>query len=250
MTLRPPEVRILADAAAAVPLLLAEVRGLLAATRRPLLGFATGGTFSRFLVALHEELRTGRIAETGFTATHLDEYLDFPPTRGGGMVHELSMHCPSLLGMLARGAFFPVPHDGASASLLAHEERLRAAGGVQLQLLGIGRNGHLAFNEPGTSFDSGFHVTTLAATTRDDARARFAPAEPPTQAVTSGLATILAARRLVLCAFGKAKAEAVRAMLQGEISPACPASAVRRHADVLVLLDREAASGLGASARA
>lgn len=250
MTLRPPEVRILTDATLAVPLLLAEVRALQATGRRPLLGFATGGTFARFLPALHEELRTGRLAETAFTATHLDEYLGFAPTRAGGMVHELTTHCPALLGMLARGAFFPVPHDGAPSSLLAHEERLRAAGGVQLQLLGIGRNGHLAFNEPGTPFDCGFHVTTLAATTRDDARARFAPAEPPTQAVTSGLATILAAKRLVLCAFGKTKAEAVRAMLQGGLSAGCPASVVQRHADVLVLLDRDAASGLGASAKA
>jgi len=127
----------------------------------------------------------------------------------------------------------------------AHEQRLQRAGGVRLQFLGIGRNGHVAFNEPGTPFELDFHLTTLAATTRDDARARFAPDEPPRQAVTSGLATIAASQRLVLCAFGKAKADAVRAMLKGEVCPACPATALRAHRNLLVLLDREAAGGLG-----
>jgi len=159
------------------------------------------------------------------------------------MVHELTTACPALQGMLARGTFFPVPHDGDPASVRAHEERLARAGGVGVQFLGIGRNGHLAFNEPGTPFDRGFHVTALAASTRDDARARFAPTEPPTHAVTSGLATILAAKRLVLCAFGAAKAPAVAAMRHGPIDPSCPASLLRRHPNALVLLDRAAASG-------
>ncbi len=244
-----PEVRILPNAAAALPLLLDEVRALLRQPT-PLLGFATGGTFTAFLQALAVELQQGRIAADALRATHLDEYLGFAPDRAGGMVHELGTNCPALLAMLARGTFFPVPHDGTPASLRAHDERLQRAGGVQLQLLGIGRNGHLAFNEPGTPFDRGFHVTTLAATTREDARARFAPQEPPTQAVTSGIATILQARRLVLCAFGAAKALAVRAMLRGGIDPACPASVVRRHGSALVLLDREAARELDGSVAA
>ncbi|MBL8756181.1 MAG: glucosamine-6-phosphate deaminase [Planctomycetes bacterium] len=239
----PPEVRILANAAAAVPLLLDEVRTLLTSSKSPLLGFATGGTFTAFLQALGHELGAGRIPAAGnLLATHLDEYLGYAPDQKGGMVHELGSACPHLLAMLAKGTFFPVPHDDAPASLRAHEQRLQRAGGVQLQFLGIGRNGHLAFNEPGTPFDSGFHGTTLAETTREDARARFRPAEPPTRAVTSGIATILAAKRLVLCAFGKAKAPAVAAMLQGPVAPTCPASVVRTHGNVLVLLDREAAS--------
>lgn len=238
-----PEVRVLANAAAAVPVLLDEVRALLAAHQRPLLGFATGGTFTAFLQALGHELAAGRLAgQDRLLATHLDEYLEFPPERQGGMVHELATACPALERMLTQGTFVPVPHDGAPASLQAHEQRLHRAGGVRLQLLGIGRNGHLAFNEPGTPLDSGFHVTTLAETTREDARARFAPHEPPRRAVTSGLATILAAQRLVLCAFGKAKAPAVAAMLHGPVGAACPASVVRTHHDVLVLLDPEAAS--------
>jgi glucosamine-6-phosphate deaminase len=236
-------VRILPNAAAALPLLMDELRGT--QLRRGLLGLATGATFVPFLQALGDELRTGRMRSEELHATHLDEYLGYGPERKGGMVHELGTHCPPLLDLLAAGRFLPVPHDGDAASLKAHELRVYRAGGVQLQLLGIGRNGHIAFNEPGTPFNSGFHVTALAPTTRDDARTRFAPDEPPQQAVTSGLQTILGARKLVLCAFGKSKAKAVATMVQGEISVACPASVLRRHTNVLVLLDPEAASELG-----
>jgi glucosamine-6-phosphate deaminase len=239
-----PEVRVLANARAAVPLLLDELRAACARRRSPLIGFATGGTFRGFLKALGVELASGRMASESFVATHLDEYLAFAPERRGGMVHELVTHCPPFAAMLARGAFVPVPHDGGGASLRAHEERLRALGGIELQFVGIGRNGHLAFNEPGTSFESAFHVATLAPSTRDDARAAFAPDAPPERAATAGLATILAARRIVFCAFGRGKADAVRAMLRGAIAPACPASVLRRHGNALVLLDRDAAAQL------
>jgi len=245
-----PQVHILPAAADAVPLLLDEIRRTIAGTRLPLLGFATGGTYTAMLVALGAELGAGRLDPKAFVATHLDEYLGFAPDRRGGMVHELCEACPPLRDMLSRGTFLPVPHDGSDDGLRAHAARLQRAGGVQLQFLGIGRNGHLAFNEPGTPFESGFHVTRLAETTREDARRRFAPEEPPHEAATSGIDTILQARRLVLCAFGANKAAAVRAMLQGPETTTCPASVLRRHAEVLVLLDRAAAAGLEAGAAA
>jgi glucosamine-6-phosphate deaminase len=236
-----PEVRVLHAADLAVPIVLGELQACLERQRRPLVSFATGGTFAGFLLALADELRSGR-ASRDFLATHLDEYLGYEPARRGGMVHELGVLCPPLLDWLARGAFLPVPHVADPAELEEHGERLRRAGGVALQLLGIGRNGHIAFNEPGTAFDLGFHVTALAASTRADARARFAPDEPPFAALTAGAADILAARRIVLCAFGAGKAEAVRAMLTGAVTEACPASVLRRHGNTLVLLDPAAAA--------
>ncbi|MFM1871068.1 MAG: hypothetical protein RL398_490 [Planctomycetota bacterium] len=239
-----PSVQVLPSAADAVPLLLDEIRSVIAAHRRPLVGFATGGTFTAMLRALAGELASGRIDPQSFVATHLDEYTGFPPDRRGGMVHELGEACPQLLDMLSRGSFFPVPFDGTASSLNAHTERLRRAGGVRLQFLGIGRNGHLAFNEPGTPWDSEFHVTKLAQSTRDDAKKRFAPEEPPIEAATSGLSTILRASRLVLCAFGEAKADAVAGMLAQPESVQCPASILRRHANVRILLDPAAAAKL------
>ena len=242
-----PEVRVLPSADAAVPVLLAEVRNVLAHGTRPLISFATGGTFGAFFRALSAELQQGSLKGADFLATHLDEFMAYEPQRRGGMVHELTLRCPPLREMLARETFLPVPCHGAEGSMRAHEQRLAKAGGIKLQFLGIGRNGHIAFNEPGTSFDCGFHVTTLAETTRIDAKSRFVPDEPPRRAVTAGMASILGAERIVLCAFGAQKADAVRAMLEGEVSPACPASALRQHDNALVLLDPEAASSLAES---
>lgn len=236
-----PAVRIVESADAAVPLLLSELRRAIAAADAPLIGFATGATFRGLFAALAVELDAGSLPRS-FVATHLDEYVGFPPERRGGMVHELVAACPPFGAMLRAGSFVPVPHVEDAKVLAAHEGRLRAMGGVQLQFVGIGRNGHLAFNEPGTPFDSTFHAAELAAATRDDARARFAPDDPPRRAVTAGLATIRSARRVVLCAFGAAKAEAVRALLAAEPSPACPASALRAHRDLAVVLDQAAAS--------
>lgn len=225
--------------------LLEEFRGAVA--RRPLgvVGFATGGTYTALFAQIAQAVRDGELDLAELRATHLDEYSGFHANDRGGMLHELVTSCPPLAEMLAAGRFFPVPSDGSAESRAAHERLLAELGGIDLQFLGIGRNGHIAFNEPGTPFDLGFHCVELTATTRADARSRFAPEEPPTKAVTSGPRTILGARRLVLAAFGSAKAEAVRAMLEGPVDPQCPASCLQRHADCVVYLDRDAAGLLG-----
>lgn len=211
---------------------------------RPLVSFATGSTFAQFYAAIAATDASVRTALDTLRATHLDEFLGFGPDRRGGMVHELFARCPPLRGLQARGDFFAVPASGTPAAIAAHEARLAQAGGIALQFLGIGRNGHVAFNEPGTSFELGFHRARLAASTRQDARGRFDDAEPPTEAVTAGPRSILAARRIVLLAHGSAKAPAVRAMLCGPIDPSCPASIVRQHHDAVVLLDTAAAAEL------
>jgi glucosamine-6-phosphate deaminase len=236
-----PDVRVLPNREAATELALGELRALLTAGSPPLVSFATGSTFTAMLQWLHGEVVGGRLSLDRLIATHLDEYEGYAADRRGGMVHELCAACPSLLWMLRRGTFLPVPHVGAAEALRQHEARLQQRGGVGIQYVGIGRNGHLAFHEPGVPLDRGFHVAELAAATREDARARFLPAEAPARAITAGVATILAARRIVLCAFGRTKAAAVRSMLEGEVGPACPASALRRHRNVLVLLDQDAA---------
>lgn len=250
-----PEVRVLAAADAAVPFLMQEIRSLVqqggpGSQQRPLISFATGGTFAALFRALDSEIQQGHLSTSDFVGTHLDEYMSFEPQRPGGMVHELTLRCPALRDMLARGSFLPVPCHGAEGSLRAHEERIERAGGIKLQMLGIGRNGHIAFNEPGASFEEGFHVTALAESTRVDAKARFVPDQPPRRAVTAGMKSILGAERIILCAFGLDKAEAVQLMLQGEVHGACPASALRMHKNVLVLLDPAAASNLDAGATA
>lgn len=127
-----------------------------------------------------------------------------------------------------------------------YDAAIEAAGGIDLQLLGVGSNGHIAFNEPGTPFDSLTHVTTLAEQTRRD-NARFFGGNidaVPRRAMTQGIGTILRARQLLLIAVGSAKTEAVAALLHREPTEEWPVTALHHHDSVTVLLDPAAAAGV------
>ncbi|GMA89167.1 hypothetical protein GCM10025868_44170 [Angustibacter aerolatus] len=139
--------------------------------------------------------------------------------------------------------------DGLSHDLpgacAAYERAIAASGGVDLRLLGIGTDGHIGFNEPGSSLASRTRVKTLTAQTRaDNARFFAAPDEVPHHVLTQGLGTIREARHLVLLATGAGKAEAVARTVEGAVSASCPASVLRLHPHVSVLLDEAAAAGL------
>jgi glucosamine-6-phosphate deaminase len=134
---------------------------------------------------------------------------------------------------------------GLAAAAQAYDELIRQAGGVDVQILGIGANGHLGFNEPGSALRSRTRVKRLSERTRaDNARFFDSPDEVPTHCVTQGLGTILEARRLVLVASGPGKAPAMAAALEGPLSASCPASVLQLHADVVVCVDEGAATGL------
>ena len=239
------EIRILADSADAIENALEELRGLDTAAGLPLVSFATGTTYAPLFRRIAEDVGRGELDLGNYAVTHPDEFLGHGPDREGGMAHELIVSCPPLGGLARRGSFFPVPTVDDPRELVAHEERLSRAGGVALQFLGLGPNGHVAFNEPGSRVEDGFHCVRLAESTRRQVQPRFAPTEPPRRAITAGIGELLKARRIVLVATGAAKATAVRAMLAGEMASSCPASYLRRHRNALVLLDRPAASLLG-----
>lgn len=132
--------------------------------------------------------------------------------------------------------------DAASENF---EEAIAATGGVDLQILGIGTDGHLGFNEPTSSFASRTRIKTLTPRTRrDNARFFSSIEEVPTHCLTQGLATILDARELLLVALGEAKAAAVAAAIEGPVAAICPASALQLHRFATVVLDRDAASQL------
>lgn len=221
---------------------LGELREVLGGSARPVVSFATGATYENLFRRMAEEIRSGELDLVSCVVTHPDEYLGYGPDTEGGMAHEMIAACPPLGGMLKRGTFLPVPGTDDGASLEAHRARILRAGGVDLQFLGIGRNGHLAFNEPGSVVEDGFRTVRLSESTRLAARARFPGREVPEVAITAGLGELLRSRRVVLMALGSHKAEAVRAMLEGEIGPSCPASYLRRHGNVRVLLDGPAAA--------
>lgn len=208
------------------------------------IGFATGGTMEEVYQLLTDDFRAGRLSFGAATSFNLDEYVGLHPPHPASyrstMKRLLFDHVDfnPQKAHLPNGAA-PSPHDEANR----YEALIEASGGIDLQLLGIGQNGHIGFNEPGSPFGARTRVVDLAATTLEANQACFpAGQHVPRRAITMGTATILAAKRIVLLALGPQKAEAVSAMISGPISPYCPASALRAHPNVLVVIDHEAAS--------
>lgn len=240
------KVLILHDAAAAIARAGDIVSRSLRARPDTVLGLATGGTMLPFyddLVARHE---ADGLSFAQAVTFNLDEYVGLSPD------HPCSYH------RYMREAFFDrVDLDPARTHLPrgdspdpqveaeAYEARIAAAGGIDLQILGIGRNGHIGFNEPTASLGSRTRIKTLTDDTRRANQRYFASFdETPRYAITIGVATILEARATLLLATGEAKAEAVARMVEGPLSAACPASALQLHPDATIVLDGEAAASL------
>lgn len=200
----------------------------------------------RGLVARHEE---EGLSFAGATFFNLDEYLGLSPD------HPASYHVYMQENFYGRVDVDPervhVPDGFApdpEAECERYERAIRAAGGVDLCVLGIGRNGHIGFNEPGAPFDSRTRVVRLAETTRRVNATDFEGERAPERAISVGMRTISDSREILLLASGANKAQAVAAAVGGEVSEEVPASALRRHPSVSFLLDRDAASALGSSA--
>ena len=212
----------------------------------PVLGLATGSTP---LPAYRELIRRHR-AGTGpsydrvrcFT---LDEYVGLPTGHAQGYRATIARELTDPLGIPAERVHGPDPSpEGLPTAGARYEEALLAAGGVDLQVLGIGSDGHLAFNEPGSSLASLTRLKTLTEETRRDNGRFFGSAdEVPRHVLTQGLGTILRARHLLLIATGEGKAAALAAAVEGPLSASSPASVLQLHPHATVLVD-EAAAGL------
>ena len=241
-----PKLRVVADRREGECVVADELEALLRAQPTSVLGLATGGTMTGLYAELAARHVAGRLSFARARGFNLDEYLGLgaqdPRSFAAYMRTALVQHVDFALGA-ARVPRGDAPDHQAEASAWEHD--LTVAGGIDLQLLGIGRNGHIGFNEPGSPRDSRTRVIELHATTREDAAAAFGGlAQVPTHALTMGIASILDARRIVLLAFGRSKAAMVRRMLQGAPSAECPASFLQHHPNTLVVLDREAAAEL------
>ncbi|MBJ7338096.1 glucosamine-6-phosphate deaminase [Mycolicibacterium sp.] len=217
--------------------------------RRPeaVLGLATGSSPLSIYDELARRCEAGLISfrrARGFT---LDEYVGLPadhPERYRNVIDTVFVSRVDFAPGAVRGP------DGAAADIpsacAAYEDAISAAGGVDLQILGIGTDGHIAFNEPGSSLASRTRIKTLTSQTRID-NARFFDDDVdsvPTHCLTQGLATIMAARHLILVATGRSKAEAVHHLVEGAVSAMWPATILQHHPHVTVLLDDAAARRL------
>jgi glucosamine-6-phosphate deaminase len=144
-------------------------------------------------------------------------------------------------------SFTYVPNGSSTLkqSALDYETLISQAGGIDLQILGVGRNGHIGFNEPSSSLVSRTRIKTLTSATIKDNQRFFSDDEfQPSLAITMGIATILDARKILLLATSTAKAKAVKDLVEGPLSASCPASALQMHADIIVIIDTEAAAEL------
>jgi len=208
------------------------------------LGLATGSTpmdTYRELISLH---RGGVLDFSRVKSYNLDEYVGLPDG-----------HPESYVSFMKRNLFdhinigsYSLPDSRArdlQRECESYEQAIKNDGGVDLQLLGIGNNGHIGFNEPADQFTYGTNLTTLTDSTIK-ANRRFFDSEDqvPRQALSMGIGTIMEARSILLLALGEAKAQAVYQMIRGPITPQVPASILRSHARVTVMLDKAAAARL------
>jgi glucosamine-6-phosphate deaminase len=224
------------------------IRERAAAGRNAVLGLATGSTpqgVYEELVRLHRE---ERLSFRNVVTFNLDEYWPMRPDELQSYRRFMREHLFEHIDLEPHNAHVP---DGSIAreALAAHcgdyERRIREAGGIDVQLLGVGRTGHIGFNEPGSPVESRTRLITLDRVTRMDAASDFfGERNVPRQAITMGVGTILAARRIVLMAFGEHKAGIIERAVEGEVTPTVAASFLQRHPDATVVLDPAAAAEL------
>ncbi|MEU6734454.1 glucosamine-6-phosphate deaminase [Streptomyces physcomitrii] len=241
------EVVIVPDAAAGGELIAGAIAGLLARKPEALLGVATGSTPLPVYRALAARVASGAVDASRARICQLDEYVGLP-----------AGHPESYHAVLLRQVLEPLGIDESSfmgpdgsaedvaAACRAYDAALTAAGGVDLQLLGIGTDGHIGFNEPCSSLASRTRIKTLTEQTRLD-NARFFGddiEQVPHHVITQGIGTILDARHLVLLATGEGKAEAVAQTVEGPLAAVVPASALQLHPHATVVVDEAAASKL------
>ncbi|NBM15612.1 glucosamine-6-phosphate deaminase [Streptomyces sp. GC420] len=241
------EVVIVPDAKAGGELVARTLAQLLARKPDTLLGVATGSTPLPVYRALAELVRSGEADVSRARICQLDEYVGLPAGHPESYRSVVLREVVAPLGLSPEAFIGP---DGTAedlpAACEAYDRALAEAGGVDLQLLGIGTDGHIGFNEPCSSLASRTRIKTLTERTRAD-NARFFGgdvAQVPHHVITQGIGTILDARHVVLLATGEGKAEAVAQAVEGPVAAVCPASALQLHPHATVVVDEAAASRL------
>ena len=207
------------------------------------LGLATGSTMLGMYKELVDLYKQGNLDFSRVMTFNLDEYLGLAPNHAQSFHHFMHHNFLSHVNLNPRNVHVP---DGTISTDYArycssYEEAIRGAGGIDLQVLGIGRNGHIGFNEPTSSLGSRTRLKVLSEETIEDNRRFFAPDEKiPECAITMGIGTILEAKRVLLLASGVSKAAAIANAIEGPISATVTASALQLHPDVTFIVDREA----------
>lgn len=208
------------------------------------LGLATGST----PIGLYEQLvdwyKKGDLDFSEVTSVNLDEYRGLPTSNDQSYYYFMHQHLFDLVNIDAANTYLPNGMaEDAQQECLRYEELIHSLGGVDLQLLGMGHNGHIGFNEPGEAFDTITHCVDLQESTIEANKRFFASAEDvPKQAYSMGIKTIMRAKKILLVVSGADKAKMLKEALCGPITPKVPASVLQLHNDVTVVADAAALS--------
>jgi len=218
---------------------------VITASDAPVLGLATGSTPVGMYKKLIEMNRAGEIDFSGVTTVNLDEYYPIAPDNDQSYRYFMNENLFDHVNINKARTFVPNGMaDDPEAACEAYEAIVASVGAADIQVLGIGRNGHIGFNEPADALEVRTHVTGLTESTiRANARFFASEADVPTKALTMGIGTILGAKKIIILANGTAKHEAVSKMLAGKLDTSCPASMLNLHADVTVICDEAAYNG-------
>ncbi len=220
-------------------------KDILAEKPNAVLGFATGSTPLDLYAELVRLYEAGEISFKDVTTFNLDEYVGLEPTHDQSYRYFMDTNLFTKIDLDPEAVHIPSGIDTSADALAGYDQAIAEAGGVDMQLLGIGCNGHIGFNEPGTPLESLTHVVELTQNTRE-VNARFFESldDVPTHAATMGIRTVMNARKLLLIALGESKADAVKATVEGPVTADCPASVLQLHPDAIVFCDEAAASKL------
>lgn len=244
------EVIIARDQAEAGDIAASIIVNQIITTPNTVLGLATGATPLSTYAAMAKSVRVNAVDVSGVRGFALDEYLGVPAQQPQSYRTVITREVVEPLGltpehvMTPRGTGAKIESSGAE-----YEASISRAGGIDIQILGIGSNGHIAFNEPGSSLASPTRIKALTEQTRRDNSKYFdSPDDVPTHCITQGLGTILRARHIILLGFGRHKARAIAAALEGPVSATIPGSIIQLHPKATVIVDEAAATQLANTA--
>lgn len=239
---------IICDSADAVASQSADwVKALVKLKSDAVLGLATGSTPIQLYQNLVQAHQVNELSFSNVTTFNLDEYHEIEESNPQSYRSFMNQHLFDQVDIDKNNTFLPTCNSEQNPRQqgLAYEQAIAKAGGIDLQILGIGANGHIGFNEPSSSLTSRTRIKTLTKQTLKDNSRLFKPNEyQPTKAMTMGIATIMDARYVLLMATGENKADAVNDMITGPLSANCPASILQMHENAVIIVDKAAASKL------
>lgn len=209
-----------------------------------ILGLATGSSPIPTYKCLIDAYKSGEISFRNVKSFNLDEYCGIPVSDRNSYYAFMHDNLFNSIDIKEKNVRVPEGNpENVEEFCTSYDADIKAAGGIDIQILGIGRNGHIGFNEPADEFTKGTYKVKLTESTIDANKRFFEKIEDvPTEAITMGVESILDAKEIILIATGSDKAQAIHDMIKGEVSPACPASILQKHNNIHVFLDKDAAS--------